>query len=177
MKKIFLLSRLFLLPFFATSQNTGGIRSLDDLFVGIPLKEGYPKWVEYISAHPFLGFDSANNRGVYSSMKPGIRTHFPFPDSVLVKLLAERQSVVIGGKTLISYSMKIEGVFGKRNNAKEAAKDCYRKLKKLLRPYYRNFDGTYFRKGHSPAFPDCSLEWGYLSKIDYYIVLLEIYSL
>lgn len=129
MKKIFLLSRLFLLTCFASSQDTGGISSLDDLFVGIPLKEGYPKWVEYISAHPFLGFDSANNRGVYSSMKQGIKTHFPFPDSVLVKLLAERQSVVIGGKTLISYTMKIEGVFGKRNGAREVAKDCFRKLK------------------------------------------------
>ena len=114
MRKIFIIIFYLIFSFPGKAQSPDTITTLDSFFAGIPVKEGFAKWVEYLYNHPHMGLDSANYRGSYSSMKPGIKSHFPFPDSVQVKILAGDLLLKINetDKLLRSHELCIEAVFG-----------------------------------------------------------------
>lgn len=69
------------------AQDTTKIKSLNAFFAGIPITEGADSCKQFILTNPLFGIDSINEKGsIYSSPKSGMKDHFPFPDSVQVKI-------------------------------------------------------------------------------------------
>lgn len=180
MKRLSLLFLLISFSFSGIAQKHNAITTVDSFFVGIPVKEGFIKWLEYISAHPFMGIDSANYRGSYSSLKNGIKSHFPFPENIQVKILTGREqpSKATIEKPTSQYELSIEGVFGNDKSARRAAKNCYDELKSILKKYYKTKDtDNYFSfikysKGINTDFPDIILYMDYSKELGFYFVML-----
>jgi hypothetical protein len=181
LKKIFTISLAFLLCITTFAQKIKKVASLDSFFAGLPLQKSYAKWVEHINTHPYLGIDSVSKKGLYSSFKPGMKSHFPFPDSVKVKImLFTGLNIDSSGRLPVDtvISAFIEGVFGNTRNAKKDADKCFNQLKSLLSKNYKimNSDpsgyGVGFIKGINENFPDVILERGYFKEQDFYYVLL-----
>jgi hypothetical protein len=174
---------LLFLSFISTSaQEKDNAETLDHFFAGVPLKEDFVKWFNYIRDHPYLGIDSSKERGHYSSFKPGIKSYFPFPDSQHVKLLLK--------KTLFRDSLTnevfdsvitvmIEGVFADNKAGRKKSREVFKEIRKNLRQHYKQQIasqygwGSWFRKGKSNNFPDCSIWQGYEEQKRFYYVLIS----
>lgn len=159
MKKILAIIFYLLLNIQGKCQSSDTVTTLDSFFAGIPVKEGFTKWVEYLYKHPHMGLDSANYRGSYSSLKPGIKSHFPFPDSVQVKILAGNELRKIPGidKLIVHQELLIEAVFGNTRKGEKDALKCFEQLKKVFRKYYKtrtSYDSMVgYSKGVNDNFP------------------------
>lgn len=178
LKSVFLFFAIFLVVG-TKAQDKQKIESLDDYFGGIPLKSGFAKWVEYLYRHPYMGLDSADYLGSYSSFKPGIQSHFPFPDSVLVKIRAGNQLVALYGAkdTTVSHDLLIEGIFGSGKEAEKAANKCYNQLHKLFKKHYRYWTDFYknrvfYQNGKNTAFPNFMMMVDFSKKNNFYFVML-----
>ena len=162
---------------FSQKQNT--ISSLDSFFAGIPLKKDYNAWVNYIVNHDGLGIDSARPMGIYSSFKNNYRNHFPFPDSIPVKLLLQTAVYKDPSNRFpndTSRTVYIEGIFGNHKNSQREADKYFNVLYKMLKPYYRNVYGSgsfvEFTRGKTDRFPYVWLETGFFEEQKFYYVLL-----
>ncbi len=181
LKKIFFIFLAFFLCIATFAQEVKKIESLDSFFAGLPLQKNYEKWVEHIYTHPYLGIDSAGKKGLYSSFKPGIKSHFPFPDSVKVKLLLFTGLNIDPSRRFPNDTVRsvfIEGIFGSNKNAKKDADKCFNQLKSLLSNNYKIMNvnpsgyAVGFIKGINENFPDIILERGYFKEQGFYYVLL-----
>jgi hypothetical protein len=179
MKKTFVIIFYLLLSFQGKTQTEDSITTIDDFFTGIPVKAGFAKWVEYLYKHPYLGLDSANNRGSYSSLKPGIKSHFPFPDSVQVKILAGNMLRKIPGidKLIVQQELFIEAVFGNGKAGEKSAREYFEQLKNLLKKYYKkrdtySYDRVYYSKGVNKDFSDFMITVDYSEELNFYFVML-----
>lgn len=160
------------------AQDSTKVESLDAYFGGIPLQEGFTKWIEYITSSPNLGIDSSNSRGFYSSFKKEIKTHFPFPDSIPVRILLYEETIA-GSKTnkpSIKETVLIEGVFNDKKNSSTEMTNCFRKLYAQLNTYYLRKDNSpgerYLFKSKNNNFPPVTIHKGYdiFLKFDYIIL-------
>jgi hypothetical protein len=111
-----------------------------------------------------------------------MKSHFPFPDSIKVKL---KLYTAINIDSLGRFSndtiktASIEGIFGNSKKAKKETYICFNNLKLLLKNYYgvKN-DGPPFKdaagfiKGINENFPDVMLFRGYDEEQRFYYVLL-----
>lgn len=178
MKRSLVIVLYLLLNLSGKAQSADTITTLDIFFAGIPVKEGFTKWVEYLYKHPHLGLDSANYRGSYSSLKPGIKSHFPFPDSVKVKILAENELRKIPNvNNLIRHNkLIIEVVFGNSNESETSSRKCFEQLKKIVKKYYKIRDNYKskidYSKGININFPDFTLLIDYSKELDFYFVMM-----
>ncbi len=176
-KKILVTAYVLLIVYCGKAQNIDTITTLDSFFAGIPVQQGFAKWVEYLYKHPNMGLDSANNRGSYSSLKSGA-SHYPFPDSIQVKILAGDELFDIKGvkKLVRSHDLYIEGVFGNHKRSEKNTWKCYGQLHKLFKKYYsvRNsgFSSVYYKKGVNDKFPDFSMHIGFSPELNFYYILL-----
>ena len=180
-KKICVLILLILYFYLVPAQGKDNIETLDHFFAGVPLKDDFAKWFYYIREHPFLGIDSAGKRGYYSSFKAGIKNHFPFPDSMPVKLLFKRtvfrDSLTNNFFDSVAIIM-IEGVFASDKSGRKKSKEIFKEIRKKMRNHYKQQDisrdgsGYWFKKGRSENFPDCSLWQGYEDEKKFYYVLI-----
>jgi hypothetical protein len=164
------------------SQEAKKIESLDSFFAGIPLQKKYEQWVAHINSHPYLGIDSTNKKNIYSSFKPGVKSHFPFPDSIKVKLLLYSAINIDSLGKFPNDTIKtvsIEGIFGNNKKSRKEAYTCFNDLKLLLKNYHgiKNDgppfdDAAGFIKGINENFPDVMLFRGYNEEQHFYYVLL-----
>ena len=179
MKRVFLFTAAFLFLATTNAQNFSVTKSLDDFFAGIPLQKGFAKWIEYISADSTIGIDSSNGRGFYSSIKKG-RTHFPFPDSIQVKILISEEifydymAKPAGQKETIL----MEGVFSSDDDGKQLSLFWMKQLKQEFKNRYKRHNGGNteidYSKSTDANFPDFTLNRlppGH--GINYYVVILE----
>jgi hypothetical protein len=185
MKKYFL---LLIIAYCSASfaQNTNINESLDKYFVGIPVRESFENWTHFILTNPHLGVDSFNSRGVYSSFKPGIKSRFPFRDSMTVKILFQKTIYYdsLTNKTTDSVNeISIEGVFPDSKRGKKESIEIFKDLKKDLRAYYRHekqyFENErvlWFSEGKNKNFPDCILQQGYSEELRFYFVMITYSS-
>lgn len=165
----------------ATAQEKNNAESLDHFFAGVPLKEDFVKWFNYINGHPYMGIDSSGKRGFYSSLKRGIKSHFPFPDSLPVKLLLKKtifRDSITNEAFDSAASIMIEGVFPDNKAGRKQSRELFKEIRKTLRRYYRqeivsNYSaGSWFKKGKIDNFPDCSIWQGYEESRKFYYVLI-----
>ena len=158
--------------------------SLDQYFAGAPIKGGFEKCVKYLVNSPFLSADSVTKRGIYASLRPGIRSHFPFPDSVSVKMLFLKTIFVDSISNTpfdSSYEISIEGVFPDNRQGRRASAKFFFQLQKDLGKHYRSSATSYIHEGQycflsmgrTPEFPECSLEQSYYDKLKFYFVLIN----
>src|SRR6185295_18976651 len=139
MKKYFLF--LFLVSaIISFGQEDHANESLDRYFAGIPLKESFDKWFQYLLNNPYLGVDSFNERGVYSSFKPGMKGEFPFPGVTHVKILFKK-IIYYDSLTHVSADstneVTIEGVFPDNKMGKKESIEVFRYLVKSLKVNYK----------------------------------------
>ena len=186
MAKTSLLAILISFSVTANAQSFPVAKSLDDFFTGIPLQNGFSKWIEYISTDSTLGIDSSTERGFFSSIKKG-RSHFPFPDDIPVKILLTEEIISDPQRKPQKYKLEtvyIEGMYYGGRKARIASLDYHNTLKEEFRKYYskRNIsDHILFSKSGNKNFPDFMLYRGdpYTSGnedvIDFYYVILEFY--
>jgi len=183
MKKYF----LFLLSLYniASYAQNNSNESLDQYFAGIPLREGFEKWVHYVFNHPYMGVDSFNERGIYSSLKPGMKSHFPFADSVKVKLLFQKTiyyDSVTNVSTDSTHEISIEGIFPHNKIGRKQSVKAFRDLSKSLKAKYKRIAIEYsgrslsLRQGRSESFPDCSIHQGYYEELRFYYVMINYSS-
>jgi hypothetical protein len=183
MKNIPVIFFLLLLPGLnANSQHNNKYATLDRFFAGIPLQSGFGQWFEYVASHPYLGIDSTTRRGNHSSFKPGIKSYFPFPDSLNVQLVFQKLIFADANTGLFVDSLKtieIEGLFGNGKPAKKESIKFFRGLRRELmsdyRYEYRDYyePASWFYRGKSRNFPYCSLHYGYSDRLKSYYVLLS----
>jgi hypothetical protein len=179
MTKKFVIVFYLLLSFQTNAQTENKITTIDDFFAGIPVKAGFEKWVEYLYKHPHMGLDSANYRGSYSSLKPGIKSHFPFPDSVQIKILAEDKLIKIQGiDTLIrQQELLVQASFTNKKTSERNAWKCFEELKKTFKNYYRRrnsfVDAIYYSEGKTSNFPPFILQIEYSNKLGIYYVIIR----
>jgi len=178
MKNIIFLLLTFCSFIGSVAQDVKKIESLDSFFAGVPLQKNYEKWVLHIATN--FGIDSTNKDGVYSSFKSDKKNHFPFPDSVKVKILL---STAINKQTSkkipvdTTRAVLIEGVWGNSKEDKREAHAYFNRLKSMLNVYYNKTTSfsentLNFLESNNRKFPDISLEWGYLKELDFYYVTL-----
>lgn len=181
MKKISLSFLIFSISIFSTAQGLKKIESLDSFFAGIPLQKSYDKWIEHINIHPYLGIDSVSEKGLYSSFKAGIKNHFPFPDSVKVKILVYSAINIDSSGKFPNDTVKrvsIEALFGSTKKAKKESYTYFNDLKSVLKNYYGTMndspfgDAYGFIKGKNRDFPDVMLFRGYLEAQNFYYVMI-----
>jgi hypothetical protein len=184
MKKAIIICIAVLLTALNTSsQQTNKFANLNRFFAGIPLQSGFEKWSDYVAAHPYLGIDSTTERGNYSSFKPGIKSYFPFPDSLQVKILFQKTMLfdTISRQFIDSFaSIKMEGIFGDGKQAKQEATKFYKGLRIEFKKYYRYRSKSqsgfarahFFRKGKNNSFLNCSLHLSYSKKFNFFYILL-----
>jgi len=165
------------------AQNTR-VKSLDVFFGGIPVSEGIHSCTQHILKDSTLGIDSITPKGIYSSFKPEKKNHFPFPDTVEVKIILVTykggpvptfKELPVGSK-----GIAIAGIFGTDKQSRKTSDEVYKQLKKKLADYYAKAeeDGTeimYFSKGLTKDFPDCSLI-KYPNAVKRYCVILEYWE-
>ncbi len=163
------------------------IRSLKDLYLGIPVQAGFDNCQKYISGHPLWGIDSIGKRGIYSSFKQG-KDHFPFPDSVSIRLLLAPSRAKAWDTPLWTDSTRgisIEAVLGNHSNSLQTSVRLYKELRKMLKKHYKkrkvNRPASYmyeelFSKGRSKDFPDCILVRGFEPSVNIYFVVLEYWG-
>ena len=171
-----------LLPWLnANGQDKNKFFTLDRFFAGIPLQSNFEKWYAYVAANPNLGIDSTNRQGNHSSLKPGIESYFPFPDSLLVKIVFQRiiYTDAITREHIDSFNtITIAGFFGIGKPARQESHKFYRGLRReLMRFYryeYRDYyePASWFYRGKGESFPYCSLHFVFDEKIKSYSVLL-----
>ncbi|MEO7982734.1 MAG: hypothetical protein ABI688_01505 [Bacteroidota bacterium] len=178
MKKLLLLLLAFLPVLRAPAQDQRKIESADSFFAGVPLQKSYENWVLYIATH--FGIDSSNKTGVYSSFKPDTKSHFPFPDSVPVKiLLYTAVNTQVSAKIpvdTVRYIL-IEGVYAGNKIGRKDAYAYFDQLRRMLKVYYKKNstyaeDAAYFSGSINKNFPDITLERGYIKERDFYYVIL-----
>ena len=170
--------------FVSSAQSNNAIETLDDYFAGVPLKEGFDKWARHLMADPLIGLDSFNERGIYSSFKPGIKTHFPFPDSIKVKILVTKVVYYdsITKKSFDSTSeISMEAVFENNKAGKKASIAVFKKLRKGLGKHYDREDmsssGTlWFTRGRTQEFLNCYLLQDHADDLGFYFVMLNYTS-
>ena len=181
MQRIYILHLLFLSSIIVPAQEKDNIKTLDHFFAGVPLTKDFIEWYHYIHDHPFLGIDSTGKRGFYSSFKPGIKNYFPFPDSLTVKLLLKK-TVFSDSLTNKRYDstaiIMIEGVFADNKTGRKKSREVFKEIRKNLKRYYKqevkslDGSGSWFKKGKSDNFPNCSLWYGYEEDRKFYYVLI-----
>jgi hypothetical protein len=161
--------------------------SLDEYFAGVPLRQDFEKWIQYISAQPWLGIDSITDRGGYSSLKTDSSSHFPFSDSTKVKLLFQKMIYyddVIKKPVDSTNEISIEGIFADNKKGKKESEDMSKELRHQLERNYRNQDTRYypngeetsFTNGKTEQFPNCRLIVAYASDLRFYFVMLTYTS-
>lgn len=177
-----------ILPLFiyiqANAQEATKIESLDSFFAGVPVLKGYDNWIEYIKPHSGINIDSVGKRGIYCTLRTGRINHFPFPDSLKVRMLIYKEIVEseiekFPNDTLESIS--VEGIFGNKKEAKGDSKLCFEKLKSLLGVYYKlvkkditaEEKGFQFKEGINESFPDVLLYGGYDKILGFYYVFIN----
>jgi len=173
------------IPVFVAAQTPGKILTLDTYFNGIPLRLGYDEWVKYVAAHPSMGIDSSNDRGIYSSYKAGMKSHFPFPDSLLVKILLIKDR----GKAWqqpapyvdTTKGVAIEVVTGNNKEARKTAAAIFKQLRKELESYFEkrvftNFGEASFYQGKTEQFPNVTLIKAYSKELHFYFVMIEYWD-
>ena len=172
---------------FSCAQSSSANESLDRYFAGLPVRESYEMWVRYIIRHPHLGVDSINERGGYSSFKPGIKDHFPFPDSIQVKILFQK-TLYYDSITNISIDstneISIEAVFPNNKLGRRGSAKVFNEVRKVLRrnytsgvfENYSNGYGVLFSRGRNENFPDCSLSKGHSKELRFYFVMITYTS-
>lgn len=183
MKKTFVsfLVLLFVNDCFAQSRTD--TRSIHDFFCGIPVTGGYKMWVRHMNADPDINVDSVGQRGVYASFKKERKNYFPFPEETRTRLLIYKgvpADSLNRAATDTLESISIEGIFTDSRFGKMAAENCYAKLKRMLKKYYRvNSNATEgyetgrrFSRGISAGFPDLLLFKGYFYEQRFYFVVL-----
>lgn len=166
----------------ANSQGNNKFSTLDRYFAGIPLQSTFEQWYDYVAGHPHLGIDSSNRRGNHSSFKPGMENYFPFPDSMKVKITFQKV-IFADAKTrqfIDSFkTVEIQGLFGTGKPAKKESNKFFKGLRReLMRDYryeYRDYyePASWFYRGKSSSFPNCSLHYGYSNRLKSYYVLLS----
>jgi hypothetical protein len=181
-KRINVLFLLFLLSLNAQAQKKDNLETLDEFFAGVPLKNDFSKWYYYIKNHSYLGIDSTGKRGHYSSFKPGIQSHSPFPDSIPVKLLFKKtvfRDSLSSNDFDSTLLIMIEGIFAGDKSGRKLSEKVFNQLRKKLRSHYKqavnyvDFSGYWFKRGKSTAFPDCSIWQGYEPDKKFYYVLIS----
>ena len=166
---------------YSAAQQSSKFATLDRFFAGIPLQSGFDQWYQYISSHPYLGIDSTTRRGNHSSLKPGIDSHFPFPD--IQKVTLTFQKVIYADAMTRQFidslkTVEIQGLFGSDKPAKKEAYKFFKGLRReLMRNYryeYRDYyePASWFYRGKSKNFPYCSLHYGYSRRLKSYYVSL-----
>ena len=182
MKKIVFVLLLLPVCMGAPAQQENKFATLDRYFAGIPLQSSFENWFYYISSRPWLGIDSTTRKGNYSSFKPGIKSYFPFPDSMTVKILFQKVIYISATTRQFIDSFKtiiIEGNFGSDKFARRESVRFYRGLRKqLMKNYryeYRDYynQASWFYRGKTNNFPYCSLYFGYSEKARFYYVTLS----
>ena len=148
-------------------------------FAGVPLQGPFEKWVEFISANPFLGIDSTTERGIYSSFKKGMTDIVPFPGNINVKILFGEEIVKLYNQELKADTVKalmIEGIFENSRQGEKESNIFFEQLKKLLNTHYDKTMqwnmGTTFSRGFSSQFPDCMIAKGYNDILEFPFVML-----
>ncbi len=182
-KLIVILNFLLLLTLRTNAQDISEIKSLGDFFVGIPIFKGFDTCKEYIARNPFLGIDSIKKRGIYSSLKPGQKDHFPFPDSVKVKvLLSDKRSNT--WRLNLPDSAKgicIEAIFENNKAGKKASSVLFKQFYTILKSYYSKKWGddmsVFFHKSGSKNFPDCLLIREFNDDLHGFYIILEYWEL
>ena len=72
----------------------------------------------------------------------------------------------------------IEGVFTNDKNGRKKSREVFKEIRKKLRRHYKQEDpsrdgsGSWFKKGKSQNFPDCSIWLGYEDDKKFYYVLI-----
>jgi hypothetical protein len=183
MKKLFLivLFVLFVINCCLT-QELPAIQGASALFANIPILKTSKERIEFIAKQTSLGIDSITERGVYSSIKEGYRGHFPFPDSVLVKILSStQQSTYLASKPPLTIeTIAIEGVWGDDKKDKKDVERFFKQLQRYLKQYYKTREiqdisfGDYilFSKGIDSDFPKIQVRYGYEPQLKFYNVLI-----
>ncbi|OSZ80522.1 hypothetical protein CAP36_04530 [Chitinophagaceae bacterium IBVUCB2] len=163
------------------SQSARSFETLDRFFAGAPLQDGFERWYTYFATTAHLGIDSTTRFGNHSSFKSGIETYFPFPDSTLVKIIFKK-TLMMDARTrkfIDSASViEVEGVFGKDKAAKRESRKFYKGVRKELMRFYRyefkDYEGqsSWFYRGKTPNFLNCSLHYGTHYRTGEHYVLL-----
>lgn len=181
MKKCLAILFLFLYQQSSTAQDIKRINTLDSFFAGIPLQKRFEDWALFINSHQGLGIDSFSKMGIYSSLKPSGPAHFPFPDSVAVKIfITTGIDTDSSGKVLndTTRSAHIAGLFGNAKKAEKEAERIYSFIQSLLKPFYHAMDtqstafSIGFRNGMNSDFPDMTLDKGFSRISNSYYVRL-----
>jgi hypothetical protein len=182
LKKIIFILIFYFLSIATIAQELKKVETLDSIFAGIPLKRNFEKWIEHINTHPFLGIDSTGKQGIYSSYKSGIKSHFPFPDSIKVKLKIYSALNIDSCGQYSNDTIKIaslEGNFGNNKKAKKLSSESFKYMKLLLKNYYKTVneggvfeDAAGFINGINENFPDVMLFRGYNEEKHFYYILL-----
>ena len=168
------------------AQGNNKTETLNDFFAGVPLQESFESWVHYVTTHPYLGIDSFNSRGLYSSFKPGIKNYFPFSDSMKVKLLFQKTvyyDSLTNNPTDSINDILIEGVFQDNKVGKKESIEVFKTVRKKLRANYYN-EYMYpdyeryvvFFEGKNMNFPDCFLTQSHSDDLRFYYVMIYYVS-
>jgi hypothetical protein len=151
------------------------------LFYNIPLTGGnYKKWKEEFKKRKDLGIDSIAGMGIYSSLKSG--DHFPFPDSIPVKLLIDTALIETDSATYLFDLLKIEGVFGDHKQSKNNVQSFYNDFVNKMKNYYLTVEAdsiekvTSFSGGKNYKFPSFRIYWGYLEELRFFYLVFEFYQ-
>ena len=171
---------LSLIPIQICAQ-TRDVQSLDEYFAGVSLNAGFENWVTFFSTDKYLGLDSSNERGIYSSIKPGRSDYFPYSSKYQVKFLFDKEIVYplknSGLPVDTAESIFIESIFPPNKSGKKAMDSCFKKLFKELKHYYKQNDENgptiFFYNGINKKFPDLLFERAYSEKHRFYYVLLS----
>lgn len=162
-------------------QSARQFETLDRFFAGVPLKEGFEKWFMHFATNPYFGIDSTTLLGNHSSFKSGIETYFPFPDSTSVKIIFRKTIMMdVSTRRFIDSAsiIEVQGVFGIDKPAKKESRKFYRGIRKELMRFYRyefrDYEGqsSWFYKGKTSNFLNCSLHFGTDDKTGEHFVLL-----
>jgi len=117
--------------------------------------------------------------GNYSSFKVRA-SHFPFPDSINVKILFRKVLLLDQESrsfTDSSYELYIEGVFGKTKASEKASAEFYETLRRKLSKYYRTQnslgeESSAFSIGKNDNYPNCRLTRLFSPSLKTYFVIL-----
>lgn len=180
------MSRLFFITSLILFITTAGIaqkikiESLNDLFAGVPLAEEPENWVNHIEAKAYWTFDSIGQRGRYYTLNDAA-AHFPFPDSIKVRMLINRKKMPLRPGVPPEDTAKyilIEGIFGDGKNAKKASKFYYKQIKNLVSGHYKKNkylfteDLILFSQGVNDRFPNLLIHLEYSEELKFYAVVL-----
>lgn len=180
MKKFLLLSLLLFSIERNYSQEAKQITHLKNFFLDIPIDQDFNEWINYIANH--LGIDSSSSDGIYSSIKENTASHFPFPDSIKIKVRifsAFRRNSENTASFDKAKFLFVEGIFGNTPDAKKQATKVFKEIVSSVSKYYKNIHyyeaGSYvqFRKGINENFPDCEINTSYYDKLNFYYVTLS----